>query len=447
MKERWLQSASDAQEKQEERFAIWSATDKIPFLNNESKAIFIERTSIIKDAIQLKQCPGRIPVCPSVGHYPFEYAGISWRDALYDYEKLTTSCMKFHQDFHLDASGPPVNVPWGPILDFLDMQNYRWPGHNLDENHEYQYVEKEYMLAEEYQDLIDDPTGYFLNRYFPRIFGSLKGFEKIACLPAVNEIGKIPSVFSAFGTPEVQSAFQKLGQAGEEAANWLTNIRRIGMSLKAMGIPSYSGGFTKAPFDVIGDCLRGTRGLLMDMFRNKELLIEACDRLVPFMIKDGVNACKASGHIILMIPLHKGADAFMSDLQFKTFYWPSLRKVIIGLTDAGIVPLLFAEGSYNKRLDLIGDVPKGSTIWWFENTDMAMAKKTVGQVSCIAGNVPLDLLCTSTPDAVRDYCRKLIDKAGRDGGFILSTGAGMQGAKADNIRAMIDFTREYGVYS
>jgi uroporphyrinogen-III decarboxylase len=67
-------------------------------------------------------------------------------------------------------------------------------------------------------------------------------------------------------------------------------------------------------------------------------------------------------------------------------------------------------------------------------------------VSCIAGNVPLDLLCTGTPDDVKDYCKNLIDTAGKDGGFILSSGAGLQGSKAENVRTMIDFSREYGVY-
>jgi uroporphyrinogen-III decarboxylase len=149
---------------------------------------------------------------------------------------------------------------------------------------------------------------------------------------------------------------------------------------------------------------------------------------------------------MLLMPLHKGADAFISEKQFTTFYWPSLRKVIIGLSDAGIVPLLFAEGSYNKRLDIIGDLPAGTAVWWFENTDMAAAKKALKHKCCISGNVPLDLLCTATPDAVRDYCRQLIDAAGPGGGFILSTGAGMQGARAENIRAMIEFSTEYGRY-
>jgi uroporphyrinogen-III decarboxylase len=57
--------------------------------------------------------------------------------------------------------------------------------------------------------------------------------------------------------------------------------------------------------------------------------------------------------------------------------------------------------------------------------------------------VPLSLLCTATPDGVNAYCKNLMDVAGRDGGFIFSTGAGMQGAKAENVKAMIDFAKQY----
>ena len=136
----------------------------------------------------------------------------------------------------------------------------------------------------------------------------------------------------------------------------------------------------------------------------------------------------------------------MSGEQFQTFYWPTLRKVIIGLVNEGIVPQLFAEVGYNQRLEVINDVPKGKVVWWFDLTDMARAKKTVGQVACIAGNVPVSLLCTGSPDEVRTYCKNLVDVAGKDGGFILSTGAGMQGSKAENVKAMIDCLKEYGIY-
>jgi uroporphyrinogen-III decarboxylase len=120
--------------------------------------------------------------------------------------------------------------------------------------------------------------------------------------------------------------------------------------------------------------------------------------------------------------------------------------VIIGLVNEGLVPQLFAEGGYNTRLDMISDIPKGKVLWWFDRTDMGRAKETVGRVACLAGNVPLDLLCTGTPDDVTRYCKELIDVAGRDGGFILSSGAGIQGSKPGNVKAMIDFSKEYGVY-
>ena len=74
---------------------------------------------------------------------------------------------------------------------------------------------------------------------------------------------------------------------------------------------------------------------------------------------------------------------------------------------------------------------------------MVQAKEVLGKVACIAGNVPLTLLCTSTPDKVKAYCRNLIDIAGKNGGFILSTCAGMQGTKAENVRAMIEFSKDY----
>jgi uroporphyrinogen-III decarboxylase len=86
-------------------------------------------------------------------------------------------------------------------------------------------------------------------------------------------------------------------------------------------------------------------------------------------------------------------------------------------------------------------------VWWFDRTDMSRAKATVGKVSCIAGNVPLDLLCTGSPDEMRTYCKNLIEDAGKDGGFILSSGAGIQGSKAANVMAMIESSIEYGAYN
>lgn len=443
MKDRFLSLSADADQKQEERFEGWLAADGIPFADDKAAAAYRNRVTLIKDAIQLIKKPARIPICPSTGFFPVRYAGVSMYDAMYDYEILAKAWKKYCDDFTPDAYNAPTSVVPGKPLDILDFKLCKWPRRGVSHQQEYQYVEKEYMQADEYQDLIDDPTGYFMNTYFPRIFGSLKPLEKMPLFPTVNEIPCIPPALIPFGTPEVQQAFKALMEAGRETMQWISAVRRLNGSIMGTGYPAFAGGFTKAPFDVIGDTLRGTRGIMLDMYRHPEDLTEACESLVPFMVKSGVASCKATGHLMPFIPLHKGADGFMSDEQFRTFYWPSLRKLIIGLVNEGCVPLLFAEGGYNQRLEAICDVPKGKTVWWFDLTNIEQAKKTVGQVACIAGNVPLSLLCTSTPDKVRAYCKNLMDAVGQDGGFIFSTGAGMQGARVENVRAMIDFSKQY----
>jgi hypothetical protein len=446
MKDRFVDVSAEAEKNQEDRFQIWLKGDGIPFVDAEAMAAYQARVTLIKEAIQLKKTPGRIPICPSAGFFPMQYARITMYDAMYHYPSLSKAWELYHQDFQPDAYNAPTTIVPGKVMDILDLKLYQWPGHGLSREREYQYVEDEYMRAEEYQDLIDDPTAFFINVYFPRIFGSLKAFTTFPLLPPINEIPLVPPMVVPFGAENMKVALDSLSRAGEEALRWRAAVREIGGRIMSRGYPAFSGGFTKAPFDVIGDSLRGTRGVMLDMFRHPDELKEACERLIPSMIKCAVAACRASGHIMPFIPLHKGADGFMSQEQFRTFYWPSLRKLIIGLTNEGLVPQLFAEGAYNDRLEIISDIPKGKVVWWFDRTEMKRAKETVGPVACLAGNVPLDLLCAGTPDEVKTYCRELIDVAGREGGFILSSGAGIQGSKPDNVKAMIDFSKQYGVY-
>jgi len=118
----------------------------------------------------------------------------------------------------------------------------------------------------------------------------------------------------------------------------------------------------------------------------------------------------------------------------------------MGLIDEGCVPFCFAEGGYNSRLEIITDMPKGKMVWLFDNTDMTNAKKILGNIACIAGNMPTSLLTVGTVQDVKGYVKRLIDTAGKDGGFIMANGAVLDKVKPENLRAMIDFTKEYGVY-
>ena len=78
---------------------------------------------------------------------------------------------------------------------------------------------------------------------------------------------------------------------------------------------------------------------------------------------------------------------------------------------------------------------------------MFKAKGVLGDTVCLYGNVPLTLLVTGTPDDVKAYCKKLIDKVGKNGGFIMAPSTSLDDAKIENVKAMFDVTKEYGVYS
>jgi uroporphyrinogen-III decarboxylase len=145
-----------------------------------------------------------------------------------------------------------------------------------------------------------------------------------------------------------------------------------------------------------------------------------------------------TGAVAIILPLHKGADGFMSDSQFEKFYWPTLKKVLLGLAEEGILSYCFAEGTYNTRLETISHFPTGMVAWYFDQTDMHKAKDILGGKACILGNVPTSLMAAGSPDQVRAYCQDLIEYCGKDGGFILANGAGVETTNDDNIRAMLD---------
>jgi uroporphyrinogen-III decarboxylase len=81
-----------------------------------------------------------------------------------------------------------------------------------------------------------------------------------------------------------------------------------------------------------------------------------------------------------------------------------------------------------------------------DTVDIFKAKDVLRGHLCMSGNVPVSLLQTGTPDDVRAYCKKLIDYCGKDGGYILSTRSPNDDARPDTLKALIDFTREYGIY-
>lgn len=448
MEKKWEELSVD--EKQEAQFQkLLSPKDPegndLQFQSSEAEVNYKASITRLKDAVQLKQ-PDRVPVVLFPSMYPYAYGGITIEEAMYDYDKCTTAYKKFVLDFggdlHFGAAGPGP----GKFYETLDYKLYSWPGHGVAPEHSYQCNEDEYMKAEEYDLLITDPSFYFRNFYLPRVFGALEGWSMLPPLTGILEMYGVAFNFIPYALPPVQETYKALFEAGAEAMKWAGAIGAVNGELATLGFPNVLGGFTKAPFDTIGDTLRGTKGIIMDMYRCPDKLHKALEALTPIMIGLGLGAAQQTGNPFIFMPLHKGADGFLSDDQFKEFYWPTLKAVMEGLIEGGCIPLPAAEGGYNSRLEVIRDLPKGKTLWLIDQSDMAKAKDIVGDRLCLMGNVPSSLINLGTPEEIKDYCKTLIDTAGKGGGFILSNGSFFDEAKPENLHAMIDFTREHGVY-
>jgi len=439
-------------DKTQEQLELWCSAPGIEFVSKEAEEAYKKRTKRIADAIQLKK-PDRVPFVPMWEYFYARYSNVSCYDVVYDTEIARRATRKTITELEPDAYQAPIFFSVGPLLDALDVKQLRWPGHGIDLSMGHQFVEEEYMKADEYDALINDPSDFMLRKYLPRVCGNLKAFETLSPLRNLFAYFTIyPNLF-AFGTPEGMEATRKLLEGGQASLNYLTFLASFDKEMHALGFPCWHGALAEAPFDGISDTLRGTRGMVLDIYRQPEAVKEACEKFVRIFLDMAIATAKINGVPIIFMPLHKGTapsrdgkGGLLSPKQFEEFYWPTLKKVMLGLIDNGLIPNLLIEGDYTSRLEIIKDVPKGKCIYHFENVDIHKAKKILGDRVCFRGSVPIRLLTLGTPQEVRDYCKELIDVLGEGGGFIMDASMASEDAKPENMRAMIEFTREYGVY-
>jgi hypothetical protein len=444
MEKQWEEMTSD--ERQEALFARWISPEGVKFASPEAEKLHKERTTRIKDALQLKKKPDRVPVflIPSFG--PAYYSGLTPHEVMYNYDKIAPTWKKFYMDLQPDAHGGCAVPSPGKFLDILDFKLYKWPDHGVPKDTTYQCIEGEYMKADEYDLFIHNPLYFFYYVWPSRVFGALEPLATLPPLASLTEMYGVSVPFFPYGTPPVKAAYQAMMEAGDEALKWIQVVGGFDVEMASLGFPAYQAGASKAPFDVIGDTLRGTRGVMTDMYRQPDKLLQAMEALTPAFIQLGVGAAKQAGNPLIFMPLHKGADGFLSDEQFKKFYWPSLKNIIMGLVEEGVVPLLWAEGGYNSRLEVIRDLPKGKTGWLFDLTDMAAAKKALDGIACVMGNMPMDMMTVGTTQQAIDHTKRLIDVCGKDGGYIMANGAFFDEVNWENLRAIVDTVKEYGVY-
>jgi hypothetical protein len=284
-----------------------------------------------------------------------------------------------------------------------------------------------FMRADEYDQLIDDPTGFLLNVWLPRVSS------------AVQKPGE-PA------TEENNLSFLKGGMAMMEyfGGFGVQNARLRAES----GTVSAIAGIFKAPMDIIADKLRGYLGLVEDLFERRDKVVAACEALMPHLCHVARMTADPERLVPIGYWMHRGGVPFVSPEIFKNIYWATVKPIIEELWADGHQTLFYAEGKWDHHLESFAELPERSIVYHVDQGDIFRAHRVLGEKFCLSGGVSNVLLGCGTPDDVRRRCKEIIDGVAHDGGYILDASAIVQNdAKVENIQAMTDFTREYGVYS
>ena len=397
-------------------------------MSNEQR--YAERLNRYVTAMRNEK-PDRVPVRPFAAEFAAKYAGYTCQEVTHDFEKAFAAVRKCAADFDWDATVGNMVYVWTGLTQTIGLKYYGIPGIDVPPDTGFQYIEptedNAHMRADEYDALIDDPTGFLYNVWLPRVANDVVGI----------------------GEPSTYRNNLSFVKGGMAMLSYFGGFGTQGALLRSeSGTASAIAGILKAPFDIIADKLRGYLGLTMDMFERPDKVLAACEALMPHLLHVALTTADPDKLIPVGYWMHRGCVPFVTADQFESHYWPTLKPIIEELWRAGHQTLFYAEGNWDYHLDHFAELPDGSIVYHVDQGDIFEVHKKLGGKFCLSGGIPNFLLGYRSPDEVRDYCKKVIDGVAGDGGYIMDASAIMQNdTKVENVQAMTAAAREYGVYS
>jgi len=396
---------------------------------SDKETLYQERLTRYIKAMRNEK-PDRVPVRPCAAEVTAAYAGYTCQQVVHDYRYAFEAMLQCCRDFDWDATVPNMVACWTGLTKTITLSYYAVPGIEISPDTSFQYMEPPdetaWMREDEYDVFIKEPIDFIANIWFPRITkhvappGSPASFR--GNMAMISGAAAMKKYFAAYGP-------------------------HIARMREETGTPAAFSGTLKAPFDIIADKFRGYKGLCMDMYRQPDKVLALIEALTPHLAYLAEQRADTSGKLPVALWLHRGCLPFLSPKQFEKFFWPTLKEIICSLWNKGIQTLFYAEGEWNGNLKYIAELPEKSIIYHVDRGDIFEVHRAVGEKFCISGGIPNDLLAFGTPEEVKQFTKKVIEGVGKDGGYIVDACAIMQNdTKIENLRAMGEAAREYGVY-
>ncbi|MEG1107149.1 MAG: uroporphyrinogen decarboxylase family protein [Eubacterium sp.] len=382
---------------------------------NQNNQLFKERIEIYKNAINFKK-PSRIPIHSNAFSSKICESGYKLSEALFDYSIYKDVMRKYQLKYNCDSYQENGFRNPMRIITALGGGNYIID----DEKNALNFTDSAISEPQDYALINNDLGRYIFETFIPRKY---------------KELTK-----------------EKLMNGLKETALLCQYLDEIDVIMKdEFGLPAFSETpSTFMPLEYIVNGMRGLVGTSRDLRRDKSALKDSLDVLYKFFdpigamgrFPDGTSESALFDNALVMI-----GHSILNPKQFEELYWPYLKEVVQFNADHGKKLFIFAEGNNERLYDFIKEFPKGTVALHLEMDDIFEAKKKIGDKVCLIGGFPQDLLMQGTPDACRDYAKRLIEElGGAEGGYIFSTNK-MLSFKSDvneeNLKAVHDFVRNY----
>lgn len=374
--------------------------------------------------------PDCVPIRPFVAEFTGRHAGYTCQQLTQNYPDAFEAMVQCCKDYDWDAVPASMVYVWTGITDAVTIKYYGVPGIDVPPNTGFQYreppEEHSFMREDEYDRLIDDPVAFLYEAWLPRATRKIAAAGEPATfrhnVALVSAAQAMTEYFNAFG-PHVE-------RLRSEA-----------------GVPGAIAGILKAPFDIIGDKLRGYLGLTMDMFTQPDKVLRACDALMPHLYWLANATADPASQAPIGYWMHRGCVPFVRPDQFASHYWPTVKPIVEELWRNGHQTMFYAEGNWDAHLDSFRELPDRSILFHIDRGTPLLTHRKLHDKFALSGGVNNVTLAFGTPAQVRQEVRTLIETVGKDGGYIMDASAIMQNDTTPaNMRALVDATREFGEY-
>ena len=213
---------------------------------------------------------------------------------------------------------------------------------------------------------------------------------------------------------------------------------------KKKGIRSLCGALTQSPLMILSTS-RTLLEITKDIYRIPDKLEAVMDAMVDDLIKDAIEAARISGEPGVMLIMERGGCFYYSLKIYERFEYPQMKRMVDAFAKEGLITVMHLDQDYTLNLPYFKELPAKMVVAELDSmTDIFKAKEILKGHMCIAGDVPAALTSLGSPEEVEDYCKKLIEVVGEDGGFILSSGCTIPvDCKMENLKAMVNTAKSY----